>query len=148
MSSSGLLEGLTLFAENTGLVVGRTLVDPSKWSVPVLVSNFSQDTVMVEPFSEVGMVALISAIQSVTEPRCRASCSSDSLPTHLHDLLDQTSRDLDSTQQRQLASILVQYSDLFPVPGSSLTGHTDAVGHEIDTADSTPIHCTLYTVCC
>ena len=27
MSSSGLLEGLTLFAENTGLVVGRTLVD-------------------------------------------------------------------------------------------------------------------------
>ena len=28
-SSSGLLEGLTVFAENTGLVVGRTLVDPS-----------------------------------------------------------------------------------------------------------------------
>ena len=56
MTSSGLLEGLTLFAENTGLVVGRTLVDPSRWRVPVLVSNFSQDTVMVEPFSEVGMV--------------------------------------------------------------------------------------------
>ena len=50
MPSSGLLEGLTVFAENTGLVVGRTLVDPSQWRVPVLVSNFSQDTVMVEPF--------------------------------------------------------------------------------------------------
>ena len=49
-SSSGLLEGLTVFAENTGLVVGRTLVDPSGWRVPVLVSNFSQETVMVEPF--------------------------------------------------------------------------------------------------
>ena len=105
MSSRGLLEGLTLFAENTGLVVGRTLVDPSGWSVPVLVSNFSQDTVMVEPFSEVGMVAQISAIQSVAEPQCRVSCSSDSLPTHLHDLLDQTSRDLDDTQQRQLANV-------------------------------------------
>ena len=88
MSSSGLLEGLTLFAENTGLVVGRTLVDPSKWNVPVLVSNFSQETVMVEPFSEVGMVAQLSAIQSITEPQCRASCSDDSLPTHLQDLLD------------------------------------------------------------
>ena len=44
MSSSGLLEGLTWFAEYTRLVVGRTLVDPSKWSVPVFVSNFSQDT--------------------------------------------------------------------------------------------------------
>ena len=53
MPSSGLLEGLTLFAENTGLIVGRTLVDPSRWKVPVLVSNFSQDTVVVAPFSEV-----------------------------------------------------------------------------------------------
>ena len=40
MPSSGLLEGLTLFAENTGLIVGRTLVDPSRWKVPVFVSNF------------------------------------------------------------------------------------------------------------
>ena len=30
---SGLLEGLTVFSENTGLVVGRTLVDPSGWKV-------------------------------------------------------------------------------------------------------------------
>ena len=37
MPSSGLLEGLTLFAENTGLIVGITLVDPSRWKVTVLV---------------------------------------------------------------------------------------------------------------
>ena len=141
MSSSGLLEGLTLFAENTGLVVGRTLVDASKWNVPVLVSNFNQETVMVEPFSEAGMVAQISAIQSIMEPHCRASCSEDSLPTHLQELLDQTYWDLDGTQQRQLASLLLQYSDLFPVPGSTLTGHTDAVKHAIDTGHSTPIRC-------
>ena len=141
MSSSGLLEGLTLFAENTGLVVGRTLVDISKWNVPVCMSNFSQETAMVEPFSEVGMVAQISAILSITEPHCIASYSDDSLPTHLQELLDQTSRDLDGTQQRQLASVLLQYSDLFPVPGSTLTSHTDAVDHEIDTGHSTPIRC-------
>ena len=45
LPSSGLLEGLTLFAEDTGLIVGRTLVDPSKWKVPVLVSNFSQERI-------------------------------------------------------------------------------------------------------
>ena len=33
MPSSGLLEGLTVFAENTGLVVGRTLVDSSRSSL-------------------------------------------------------------------------------------------------------------------
>ena len=87
------------------------------------------------------MVAHISAIQSITEPQCRASCSDDSLPTHLQDLLDRMSRALDGTQQRQLASMLLQYSDLFPVPGSTLTGHTDAVEHEIDTGHSTPICC-------
>ena len=133
MSSRGLLEGLTLFVENTGLVVGRTLVDPSMWSVPVLVSNFSQDTVMVEPFSEFGMVAQISAIQSITEPQCRASCSSDSPDVS----------GLDGTQQRQLANVLLQYSDLFPLPGSTPTRHTDAVEHEIDTGHSTPIRCAL-----
>ena len=62
MPSSGLLEGLTLFAGNTGLIVGRTMVDPSRWKVLVLVSNFSQDTVVVAPFSEVGMIAQVSAI--------------------------------------------------------------------------------------
>ena len=96
---------------------------------------------MVEPFSEVGIVAQTSAIQSITEPQCRASCSDDSLPTHLQDLLDQTSRDLDGTQQRQLASVLLQYSNLFQVPGSTITSHTDAVEHEIDMGHSTPIRC-------
>ena len=33
--------------------------------------------------------------------------------------------------------------DLFPVPGSALTGHTEAVEHTIDTGDSLPIRCAL-----
>ena len=136
MPSSGLLEGLTVCAENTGLIVGRTLVDPSRWKVPVLVYNFSQDTIVVTPFSVVGMIAQVSAIQSITEPLHRSKDSVD-----LQDLLDQTSRDLDDTQQRHLAHVLLQYSDLFPAPGSTLTGHTGAVEHEIDTGDSSPIRC-------
>ena len=71
LPSSRLLEGLTLFAEETGLIVGRTLVDPSGWKVPVLVSNFSQETVVVNPFTEVGMIAQVTAIQSVTDNRIR-----------------------------------------------------------------------------
>ena len=38
-------------------------------------------------------------------------------------------------------SVLLQYSDLFHVPGSTLTGHTDTVEQEIDTGHSTPIRC-------
>ena len=129
MPPSGLLEGLTLFAENTGLIVGRTLADPSRWKVPVLVSNFSHDTVVLAPFSEVGMIAQVSVIQAIAEPQDQPQGTLNSLPTHLHDLV------------RRLADILLQYTDLFPTPGSTLTGHTDAVEHEIDTGHSAPIRC-------
>ena len=138
---SGLLEGLTVFSENTGLVVGRTLVDPSGWKVPVLVSNFSQDTVMVEPFSEVGMIAQVSAIQPTMNKRHHTSCDPATLPEHLQDLLERTSGDLDRIQRNQLASALLKFVDLFPTPGSTLTGHTDVVEHNIDTGDSQPVRC-------
>ena len=142
LPSSGLLEGLTVFAENTVLVVGRTLVDPSGWRVPVLVSNFGQETVMVEPFSEVGMIAQVSAIQPVLDQPSRASCDPLMLPDHLQSMLDLTSNGLDSVQKGQLANTLLQKCvDLFPVPGSALTGHTDAVEHTIDTGASAPIRC-------
>ena len=65
----------------------------------------------------------------------RPSCDPLMLPDHLQGLLDQTS------QRGQLASTLLQFVDLFPVPGSALTGHTDAVEDTIDTGNSTPIRC-------
>ena len=136
MPSSGLLEELTLFAENTGLIVGRTLVDPSRWKVPVLVSKFSQETIVVDPFTEVGMSAHVSAIQCVTEPLQQQHSDIGALHRHLQ---EQTCRDLDPAQRRRLAAIQLKYSDIFPVP--PLTGHTDAVEHDINTGDRPPIRC-------
>ena len=135
LPSSGLLEGLTLFAEETGLIVGRTLVDPSGWKVPVLISNFSQETVVVSPFTEVGMIAQVTAIQSVTDDRIRLQGVTGELPHHLRDLVDQMSGDLDGDQRRRLAEVLLEYADIFPVPGDPLTGHTEAVEHDINTGD-------------
>ena len=85
--------------------------------------------------------AQVSAIQSIMEPRDQPQGTLTSLPTHLHDLVSQKSQDLDTNQQHRLADILLQYADLFPAPGSNLTGHTDAVEHEIDTGHSAPIRC-------
>ena len=141
MPPSGLLEGLTVFSENTGLVVGRTLVDPSGWKVPVLVSNFGQETVMVEPFSEIGMIAQVTAIQPVMDQPSRPSCDPSMLPEHLRDLLDRTSEGLEDLQRGQLAEALLEFVALFPVLGSALTCHTEAVKHTIDTGDSLPIRC-------
>ena len=43
----------------------------------------------------------------------------------------------------QLAETLLEFVDLFPVPGSALAGHTEAVEHTIDTGDSLSIRCAL-----
>ena len=103
---SDLLEGLTVFSENTGLVVGRTLVDPSGWKVPVLVSNFGQETVMVEPFSEIGMIAQVSAIQPTMNHLPHPACDPSALPDYLRGLLEYTWSDLDDLQKSQLANTL------------------------------------------
>ena len=57
------------------------------------------------------------------------------------DLVDQTSDDLDARQRHRLAEVLLEYADIFPVPGDPLTGHTDAVEHDINTGDRPPIRC-------
>ena len=142
LPSSGLLEGLTLFAEDTGLIGGRTLVDPSKWKVPVLVSNFSQETIVVNPFTEVGMITQVTAIQSVADTPLQPQNTTRTLPRRLQYLVEQTCQDLDPTQSHRLATVLSEYSDIFPVPGAPLTGHTDAVEQDINTGDRPPIRCT------
>ena len=109
--------------------------------MPVLVSNFGQETVMVEPFSEIDMIAQVTAIQPVIDQPSRLSCDPSMLPEHLRDLLDRTSDDLEDLQRGQLAETLLEFVDLFPLPGSALTGHTEAVEHAIDTGDSLPIRC-------
>ena len=71
----------------------------------------------------------------------RSSCDPSMLPEHLKGLLDRVSDDLEYLERGQLAETLLEFVDLFPVPGSTLTGHTDAVEHNIDTGDSRPIRC-------
>ena len=87
----------------TGIVVGRTLVDHLHG-----VFRFWFQFQPKSCYGQTGM-AQISATQSITEPFSRASCSGDSLPTHLQKLLDQTSRDLDTTHKCHLNDVLGRY---------------------------------------
>ena len=94
-----------------------------------------------EPFSEIGMIAQVTAIQPVMDQPSRSPVDPSMLPEHLRDLLDRTSEGLGDFQRGQLAETLLEFVDLFPIPGSALTGHTEAVEHTIDTGDSLPIRC-------
>ena len=87
--------------------------------MPVLVSNFGQETVMVEPFSEIGMIGQVTAIQPVMDLLSGSPGERDSLPEHLRELLERTSEDLEDSQRNRLARTLLEFTDLFPVPGSA-----------------------------
>ena len=78
-------------------------MDPSKWKILVLVSNFSQETIVVDPFTEVGMITQVTAIQCVAEPPQQSHSATGTLPRHLQDLVEQTCRDLDPAQRSRLA---------------------------------------------
>ena len=62
---------------------------------------------MVSPFTEVGMIAQVTAIQSVTDDRVQRRGVAGELPHHLRDLVDQTSGDLDGDQRCRLAVVPV-----------------------------------------
>ena len=96
---------------------------------------------MVEPFSEIGMIAQVSAIQPTMNHLSHPACDTSALPDNLRGLLERTSSDLDDLQKSQLANTLMESFDLFPIPGSTLAGHTDAVEHTINTGDTPPIRC-------
>ena len=95
----------------------------------------------MNPFTEVGMITQVTAIQSVADNGLQPQGVTGALPRHLQDLVDQTCDDLDARQRHRLAEVLSEYADIFPVPGAPLTGHTDAVEHDINMGDRPPIRC-------
>ena len=56
----------------------------------------------------------------MTDDEVRRCGASGELPLHLQDLVDQTSGDLDGDQRRRLAEVLLEYTDIFPIPGNHL----------------------------
>ena len=63
---------------------------------------------MVEPFSEIGMIAQVTAIQPVMNQPSNLSCDPSMFPEHLKDLLDRASDDLDELQRGQMAERLLE----------------------------------------
>ena len=58
--------------------------------------------------------------RAITDDEVRRCGAVGELPLHLRDLVDQTSGDLDGDQRRRLAEVLLEYADIFPIPGSHL----------------------------
>ena len=111
----------------------------SKDSVPVLVVNSNNYAVTVPACTRMAMIAQVVTIQNVNLAPDTPAASE--VPDHVKEML--VSEDLTADQRLRAQTMLARFVTVFPRPGEPITGHTDAVLHDIDTGDARPIRTPL-----
>ena len=137
--SIGVIEAGPL--RKTGLVVGRSVIDPCARSVRVLVTNVTNDPVRLKAGTSVGVcepVQLVAEADAVLGGQEKSRTGIESLPGHLTQLLNDSSRGLTLSQRQKVENLLMEYHDVFSSNDSDL-GRTPLAEHRIDTGDSRPV---------
>ena len=102
--------------EDYSVLVGRTLVDASKWYASVLLANPSSEVVVLPSFSGVGELVPVSAV-SVARSAMTLLRVNRTLPVNLEDIVAGSYPSLGSEGRARLRAILHQYAHVFPAPG-------------------------------
>ena len=117
-----------------GLLIGRCLVDLEKPVLPVRVLNPARHTYRVAKGTE---LASCEPVVNVYTQQDRGFIGG-TLPTHLVDLLQRSTKYLDQMQLRQAECLLIEFADVFS-KGVDDLGQTSMVHHQIQTGTATPI---------
>ena len=150
--AAGVVLALHTFVQEFGLLVGRSLVraDAEDWKIPILIYNSDPCTkkpadctcnpVIVPAHTRIARVEEIQAIQHIGSRETETHTEEGTLPQHLIDVLD-AATELTTNQRARAATLLAKHVHTFPAPGTPITGHTEAVVHDIDTGSTRPIRC-------
>jgi len=134
--SSAIVEPNQKLMEKTGLLIARSLVDPSSGTAPLRIINVSNDpkvlyaktaTAIGEPTS-----TLVDQQQDVD------STGVSQLPDFLDDLYSRASSDLDEQQKAKVRGLLIKHSRAFAESKTDI-GRTDIIKHQINTGTALPI---------
>ncbi len=121
-----------------GLLVGRTLVDLSRPTVPVRIMNLTRRKHRVRKGVEIAHCEPVHSVMQPEDPAVAQGTVSEEVPAHLVDLFRRSTDGLALEQQRSVCQLLSEFSDVFS-KGPQDLGHTDLVQHHIHTGDATPI---------
>ena len=150
--TAGVVLALQTFVQEFGLLVGRSLVraDAEDWKIPILIYNSDPCTmqpdacacnpVILPAHTRIARVEEIQAIQHIGSRETEIQTEEGALPPHLIDVLD-AATELTANQRARAAHLLAKHVKTFPAPGTPITGHTEAVMHDIDTGSTRPIRC-------
>ena len=155
--SSYLMKPRSSFAEDTGLVLGRTLVTGDSRGVPALVFNPSDESVTLEKGCTAGTCVQALCVKErgsspVSAPECSSSEDSDAsdgenhssasepttqrLAPHLEQMISRSR--VKQGKRKAVRELVAQYTDVFASPDGKM-GRTDIAHHHIDLVDPHPV---------
>ena len=132
--------------ERSGLVLAKSVVDPSQESFVVRVCNTLEEVVVLHQGMSVGVLSPAELIESINQGEgSHESCrrlskvsEGQELPEHLTDLYDRAVENVPEGDRVLIRELLVKYQDVFSRDDKDL-GRTSLVKHHIETGDSKPI---------
>ena len=142
----GVIEATGQFQERHNLMMARSLVHLNWNQVPLRLLNPTDSTKTVYKDS---IAATCEPAQCIDEDnRLGVNCvkpqavdseaSLETIPDHLTDVYTRSCKELDEKQQRDVSSLLKEFSDVFSSSPEDI-GRTNIVTHRINTGDSLPI---------
>ena len=147
LNSTGILEGNVYFVDRSGPLIARALVCPEFGTVPLRIMNLNQEPVVLYKNT-------VAAVYEPVEIRKQENVNTlgkDNAPidescTHVDELLQQSSINLNESQVESLRSLLYEFKDQFSKSSHDL-GNTNLVEHTIKTLpDCKPVKLRPYRI--
>ncbi|UYV73203.1 K02A2.6-like [Cordylochernes scorpioides] len=124
-------------APSRGILVAKELIDTGRDVIPVRVVNLYDSARAIKKGSCLGNAEPAVLIKR-NHPVMQKSKSADNVPDHLQQVWEETKKELQPGQQRELATLLATYNKIF-AKSSEDYGRTDLTRHRINTGESNPI---------
>ena len=140
-SSFSVLEPSHQYVDQ-GLLIARTLLNPSQNQMTISVLNVSDKNIKLRESTSLGTAQPVDQIANYSkegegEQTPSGSSGNGKFPEFLQPLLDNLSTELDSEEREQVRGLLGEFQDVFKAPDGRLS-QTDLAEHFIDTGDHKP----------
>ncbi|UYV63495.1 K02A2.6-like [Cordylochernes scorpioides] len=122
-------------APSRGILVAKELVDTERDVIPVRVVNLYDSARTIKKGSCLGNTEPAVLIKR-NHPVMQKSKREDNVPDHLQQVWEETMKELQPGQQKELATILATYGNIF-AKSSENYGRTDLTKHRINTEAET-----------
>ncbi|KAJ8028019.1 hypothetical protein HOLleu_30140 [Holothuria leucospilota] len=136
LGSMGIVEPRAEFMEKKDILVGPTLVDPSRQILPVRIANLTSVSQTLYKGTHVGTISPVDGI--VEEQGGPTEATNIGLHPDMSELFDRSSEGLTEGEKGVLFELLGEFRNVFCCEGEPL-GKTGVVKHVIDTGNAHPV---------